>query len=94
MCLTYLRLFLVKLYFCVPARVAINIKKGVIDSFKHYDELMIDDELIEFYKDERYEIFQSIHDIEPDRVSSSQARFSNRNDNPAMKRSIDGRRLN
>ena len=27
MCLTYLRLFLVKLYFCVPARVAINIKK-------------------------------------------------------------------
>ena len=27
MCLTYLRLFLVKLYFCVPTRVAINIYK-------------------------------------------------------------------
>ena len=34
MCLTYLRLFLVKLYFCVPARVAINIKKQCYQTFQ------------------------------------------------------------
>ena len=32
MCLIYLRLFLAKLCFCVPARVAINIKKLIFSA--------------------------------------------------------------